>query len=462
MKSKLLVIAVRKTVVVFTVGLVLLFSISHASAANIVINGSFEDPDIPFGSFNIFDAIPGWALAFGCGIEIQDHSAGSPHTGGQLVELDSSCSSGIYQDLTTTPGQLYDLGFAYSPRPGVFDNRIRVMWDDGVIQDLQGNGVGLGDTAWEVHDITCLSADSADATRRLEFDDTSGFPFSFGGYIDSVSVEEHAGTGCISNTAVIDSTAIVAADATIGAGAVIQADATVDSGASVGERAVVGERTAVRQYAAVGADTQIASDSTIGKSAATGSEAVIGPYVAVGSDATIGVLGDAEVQAGAVVADETSLAAGSKIWRGVEMGRNVTVGAEAEVGVVPDGQGLIAQSIEPSATTVVADETSLGARSRIWAGANIGPRVRMETRAVVGVNATLAEDVAMGADSTVKDGADIRARVRIGKGATVGLNATVGADTTMGAQSAVGDCAVVPQGTIIKRGDTTTWASSCP
>jgi UDP-3-O-[3-hydroxymyristoyl] glucosamine N-acyltransferase len=422
MNGKLLVIAMRKAVAVCTVGLVLLVSASYADA-QIVTNGSFEDPNIPFGSFGIFAAIPGWSLAFGCGIEIQDHSAGSPHTGGQLVELDSSCSSGIYQDLITTPGELYDLSFAYSPRPGVFDNRIRVMWDDTVIEELQGNGVGLSDTAWEIHDITCLSADSADGTRSLEFDDTSGFPISFGAYIDSVSVEEHAGTGCISNTATVDPTATVADDATVGPGAVIEAGATVDSGASIGAeaeikteavisadttietRAVVGERTVVNQESTVMADAEIGSDSNIGKRVTMGSQAIMGPRVTVGAEATVGVVG------------------------------------------------------ETAETTVVADETSLGTRSTIWRGANVGPRVKMEAEATVGLQATVAEDVAMGKDSRVGDRAIVGPRVRVGRNATVGVDATVGADTTMGAYSAVGDGCCVPAGTSIKSRDTTTWAS---
>jgi UDP-3-O-[3-hydroxymyristoyl] glucosamine N-acyltransferase len=493
MKSQLLVIAVRKAVVVWIVGLVLLFSASYASA-QIVKNGSFESPDVPYGTWRLFSdptitqglewsgfpINPNDPRCFDIsgipiyGIEIQNHVAGSPHTGDQHVELDSYCSSGMFQDLPTMPGQLYDLSFAYSPRPCVSDNRILVKWGSGKIADLNGY-VCPGDTAWEVHDITCLSA-SVDTTR-LQFEDAS-VSDSIGGYIDSVSVVAHTDTGCVSTTATVDPTATVADDATVGPGAVIEAGAEIDSGASIGAeavieadavissdtmveaRAAVGERTVVNQESTVMADAEIGSDGNIGKQVTMGSQATIGSSVTVGTEATVGVQG--ETAETAVVAEGTSLAARSTIWRGVEMGRNVTVGTDAEVGVVPAAEGLVAATTaETVATTVVGDETSLGARSKIWMGANIGPRVIVETGATVGVEAMLAEDVAMGADSTAKDGANIGARVRIGKGASVGVNATVGADTTMGAYSAVGDCAVVPQGTKIKRGDTTTWAGSC-
>src|SRR5436190_23899338 len=86
-------------------GAAALFSLGGptAAAANIVVNGGFEDPALPTDWWDVFGSIPGWTTAFGPGIEIQNLNWGLPYEGNQLVELDSYASTGIYQDLTTVP-----------------------------------------------------------------------------------------------------------------------------------------------------------------------------------------------------------------------------------------------------------------------------------------------------------------------------------------------------------------------
>src|SRR5437867_843496 len=85
-------------------------SLPAVAQANLITNGSFENPAIGFGSFQFFSTIPGWATNFGCCIEIQNHAAGSPFDGNQLVEMDSNQNSGmISTSLATTPGQSYVL-----------------------------------------------------------------------------------------------------------------------------------------------------------------------------------------------------------------------------------------------------------------------------------------------------------------------------------------------------------------
>ena len=84
---------------------------------NVVVNGGFERPKVTPRSTHPFPAIPGWRLAFGPDIEIQNHAAGDPFGGQQFVELDSDASSGIWQKVPTTPGRLYRLQLYFSPRP---------------------------------------------------------------------------------------------------------------------------------------------------------------------------------------------------------------------------------------------------------------------------------------------------------------------------------------------------------
>lgn len=158
------------------------------ASANLVVNGDFEAPTIPGGTYEIFPPppVPGWTLSSGPGIEIQNHIAGSPYTGNQFVELDSTANSSMYQDLATAAGERYTLSFAYSPRPGVAadSNGIDVFWDGSLIASLALSGVGNGDTVWQVYsfDVTATGA-----ATRLEFAAT-GISDSLGGYIDAVAV----------------------------------------------------------------------------------------------------------------------------------------------------------------------------------------------------------------------------------------------------------------------------------
>ena len=86
--------------------------------ANLIVNGGFEAPVIPNGTFALYPAgIPGWTTNFGPSIEIQRNVAGAPFEGFQFVELDSTGNSGMFQDVVTAPGASYLFSFAYSPRP---------------------------------------------------------------------------------------------------------------------------------------------------------------------------------------------------------------------------------------------------------------------------------------------------------------------------------------------------------
>ena len=100
-----------------------------------LVNGSFEHPQVPSGSSHPFAAIPGWHLAFGPDIELQNHVAGAPAVGDQLAELDSDASSGIFQRVRTEPGRQYRLQFFASARPGTSpaENVLVVRWHRHVL-----------------------------------------------------------------------------------------------------------------------------------------------------------------------------------------------------------------------------------------------------------------------------------------------------------------------------------------
>ncbi len=161
---------------------------------NLIINGGFETPDVPSGSWAIFpDASQtSWVVEAGDGLEIQDHAAGDPHSGSQLGELDSNNSSIISQTITTVPGGKYKFKFWYSPRPNrpAGDNTIgaivQVVSDSTIlINDTIGaTSAGGPTTTWTLHEYNFIATDTS---IKIQFSDL-GTSTSYGGYLDDISV----------------------------------------------------------------------------------------------------------------------------------------------------------------------------------------------------------------------------------------------------------------------------------
>ncbi len=168
--------------------LVISLAQSGQSWANLIVNGSFEEPNIATNSFSILTNISGWATTFGPGIEIQDNVAGAPFLGAQHVELDSTGNRGMAQSVATSLGTTYHLSFAYSARPGISaaDNGIQVFFNGGLLANLAANGVGLQNTDWQVFNF---DVSGAAGTSVLEFRAT-GASNSLGGYLDDVRLEK--------------------------------------------------------------------------------------------------------------------------------------------------------------------------------------------------------------------------------------------------------------------------------
>ena len=158
-----------------------------AANADLIVNGGFEDPNIPTGTFAVFAAgITGWYVTTGTGIEIQDNVAGSPFEGDQLVELDSFLNSGMAQDVGTSSGSFYELVFAFSARPNNPDtsNGIDIFWGGALLDSITASGLGLSDTSWTIYNYVVMATDNLSV---LEFRAT-GTSDSLGGYLDGVSL----------------------------------------------------------------------------------------------------------------------------------------------------------------------------------------------------------------------------------------------------------------------------------
>jgi hypothetical protein len=153
---------------------------------NLLRNGGFEHPRIPAGFSHPFASIPGWHLAFGPNIELQNHVAGEPAAGSQLAELDSDRSSGIFQRVRTAPGRLYRLQLSVSARPGTSaaENVLVVKWHRRVVARIVLDGRGLTHTDWHEY---AFKLRATGQRTRLELDD-AGISDSVGTYVDAVKV----------------------------------------------------------------------------------------------------------------------------------------------------------------------------------------------------------------------------------------------------------------------------------
>ncbi|NET29428.1 DUF642 domain-containing protein [Okeania sp. SIO1I7] len=159
-----------------------------AAETNLVVNGSFEEPVVEYVSFE--NPIPGWDISESFAVEMRHPFTADAYDGEQFIELDGTTFflnglTRISQDLPTQEGQTYKLSFAFSPAPGVLDNKLNVYWQNELVVALDESGEGLSNNDWQVHDY-CLEANSTNTT--LSFDNLNETPDDQGSYLDAVSV----------------------------------------------------------------------------------------------------------------------------------------------------------------------------------------------------------------------------------------------------------------------------------
>jgi hypothetical protein len=175
-----------KTKLFLQLGLLVAVAAPAAAQANpdLVVNGSFELPAFSSNTWGVYASIPGWTSTTPHGIEVQRNVAGASAHGFQHVELDAYSSSGMYQNVATQPGRAYTFRFAYSPRPGTADSKIRVLVDGVALVTLDRSGAGKSQTDWAYSEYTIVAQG---ATTRIQFEDAS-VSDGYGGYIDHVSM----------------------------------------------------------------------------------------------------------------------------------------------------------------------------------------------------------------------------------------------------------------------------------
>ncbi|EEA96916.1 DUF5801 repeats-in-toxin domain-containing protein [Pseudovibrio sp. JE062] len=164
----------------------------NAYEKNLVVNGSFEQPDIG-SSYSFFSSIDGWQSTNGTGFEIHSDSFSQPRDGEQYLELDMDAGGavdGIYQNIVTEADAQYELLFSLADRS---DNgpssEVRVLW----------NGVEVGVYSTDSTDWTNISVNvvgtGQDGGDRLEFVEVSGSSQNngLGTYLDNIQLYKTAG-----------------------------------------------------------------------------------------------------------------------------------------------------------------------------------------------------------------------------------------------------------------------------
>lgn len=151
-----------------------------AAVTNFTTN--FDSFTLGAPGWGTFSMVEGWTGG-PLGIEIQSNGiAGSPDTGTNLIELDTSANSSMFR---TIDSGIYSLSFSYSARPGVAaaSNRIGVYLDSLLLGTFSGNGTGKSGTNW-----LSVSLDFTAATAGVLSFAALGTSDGLGGYLDSVSL----------------------------------------------------------------------------------------------------------------------------------------------------------------------------------------------------------------------------------------------------------------------------------
>ncbi len=169
---------------------------SHAHAANLITNGSFEHFDDAFevfdgGNWKVYNALPGWTVEEGPGIELQTHDTVgfAPQHGTYYAELDShpgpDSNSRIEQTIEGLDAGSYRLSFYYAPRT----------------HDPHTNGIAFGAEGIGSHAVTGTS-DPVREWQLVTYDfvvdamgpvtiffEAGGTADTLGGFVDNIQLE---------------------------------------------------------------------------------------------------------------------------------------------------------------------------------------------------------------------------------------------------------------------------------
>jgi hypothetical protein len=151
------------------------------ASANLIVNGSFENPIAGGQGWGLFTSIPGWSAVGTYPIEIGLASVYgvTGQDGNQVLEMDSTGNS-LVDQIVATPGGSYTLSFLYADRAGVATSSATfdVYWNGGLVANIFPVS-----TVMSPYSATLVAL----ANNTLEFRGT-GTQDSYGGILDNVQL----------------------------------------------------------------------------------------------------------------------------------------------------------------------------------------------------------------------------------------------------------------------------------
>ena len=156
-------------------GTLALFLGSSASSAAVLINGSFEQPDLNGGAYASYAAgntsITGWTIASGS-VDVVG-SLWEAADGDQSLDLSGNNAGSIYQDVATIVGQAYRLSFALSGNPDGTPTSKSVKASAGTTSGNYAfdiSGIGRNDMQWRIESLDFIASS---AITRIAFESFS-------------------------------------------------------------------------------------------------------------------------------------------------------------------------------------------------------------------------------------------------------------------------------------------------
>ena len=172
-----------------TIALVALAALSAtASAANLLVDGSFESIAQAAGTWNTYTSVPGWTVtkangsATSTGLEVRNNVAGTAEDGKNFIELDGYENDAIKQSFTTVVGHEYEVSFWFADRAGVAASSLGFLANVTSGASSSGTGFGaIGDNgaAWHLItlDFTAGSTTSVFSIKGTGTSDSLGTSF---------------------------------------------------------------------------------------------------------------------------------------------------------------------------------------------------------------------------------------------------------------------------------------------
>ena len=145
-----------------TIALVALAALSAtASAANLLVDGSFESIAQAAGTWNTYTSVPGWTVtkadgsATSTGLEVRNNVAGTAEDGSNFIELDGYENDAIKQSFATVVGHEYEVSFWFADRAGVAASSLGFLANVSSGASSSGTAFGaIGDNGSAWHLIT--------------------------------------------------------------------------------------------------------------------------------------------------------------------------------------------------------------------------------------------------------------------------------------------------------------------